>query len=887
MRGEKCNMVMLVDGGGGGRVQTYNPPPDPAPASSNTPVQNNAAPPNQTPAERTDAAYAAYQQALAHREQALASAPANGAERAEIRKTEDAAVAKAKQELDAAVADEIGGKVDGANAGVPSQYQRPASELITSYGNDILARHANDPAAQTALKESIGDYQVQRKADDLIPGFYGDFSPQEKLHSLGLSLQGQPPEVVERIMADPRVQQWVKDAAAYIGEPYSKDVGDLSQAHDPALEAVKRLGETTKDLPPELVAQVVKESMPALEKVAQLNPHTNIVPFNAVYSVMSQLGNSPEAQSLMSQVAAEFANNPAYADTGVLTAANGAVYGAAMLSNDHRFAVALADQLRADGKGHQAEIILDQAAKGVSDRLKYDSNSPQVAFENAHKAVEEKDKHLAELLAKAGPLTPEQQAAFIKAFRNDPENAKVYQAEVDAGKQLAEYLTTNKDTLLFAASRDPNAAQQLYTNLQALKDSGQGKTALEFVLEIQSDPNSAVAKAFDQFPDFKTDFTSEAIAAAASQTLVENGGDPNAAFAEFQTFIERYKPDWAAGGVVGLKDGFQAIKLAKEGDYSRLNQITADLNNANPALKGFAAAAIVFGAVNGAKAANQENYALAVNQFASAGQGSARLAASVTKSMADAGKLAAYGDTALNFAGFSSKLAPGLGIVANSAAAASDGAKLFSGKPEYALSFVGDVVSVLGGALELTPAAPIGLIVQGVGALLQIAGSVVTGNAEAEAFQAEQSKYLEAAGISNGDTRNAMINSDPEQIKQLQAMGFTPEQIQELGTLYPQLLESHHGGAPFVGELPKLQQRLGLNGEQMFQLLKAADANGEKGEGLANLMHVMGHPNFFPEVAHAQSKGELIAQFEKIARETSNPEQAKALTQAAQWLRTH
>src|SRR5687767_3823929 len=116
---------MRVDGGGS-VAQTYNPPEQQA----NT-VQTNAqeGPATaQTPAERTDAAYAAYQQALANREKALENALPNAYERGQTRADEDAKVAKAKQDLDAAIRDEIAAKIDRANTGIPPQYQRPVKD---------------------------------------------------------------------------------------------------------------------------------------------------------------------------------------------------------------------------------------------------------------------------------------------------------------------------------------------------------------------------------------------------------------------------------------------------------------------------------------------------------------------------------------------------------------------------------------------------------------------------------------------------------------------------------------------------------------------------------------------------------------------------------------
>jgi hypothetical protein len=553
----------------------------------------------------------------------------------------------------------------------------------------------------------------------------------------------------------------------------------------------------------------------------------------------------------------------------------------------------LADQLRAAGKGYLGEQVLDQAAGGINSRLKYDVNSPKVQFDKAHAASAEKDQHLAELLADAGPLTDKQRVSFINAYRNDPQNAQVYRAEAAAAKKLAEHLDSNKEALLFAAGRNPEAARQLYDSMRALKDSGQGKTALTLALEIQKDPNSPVARAFGQFGDFKTDFIAEALPAAAADLLAQNNGDAPQAFDELKALIDRYKPDWAVSGFSGFKEGMQAVKLAAEGKYDRLNQLAGNFDK--PIAKGLAAAGIILGAKGGADAASRGDYAEAVNRFAAAGSNSAKLLAGATKGLADAGKLAAYGDSALSFADFSSKLAPGLAIVANATAAASDGGKLFGGDLSYGLSFAGDVLGVLGAAAEhVPPLAPLGFIVQGIGAVLQIAGGLVTGHAEEKAFNDEQSKYLQAAGISDPEARSALAHADREQAQALQALGLTPAQVQDLAADYPDILQSTHSGGLAVSNMQDLSQRLGLGGDQLYQLLKAADANVEPGTGIHELLSALSSPAITPEITSARTRDELIAALEERAQylsagavDGSNADQVRALKQAAQWLRTH
>src|SRR5262249_47048886 len=153
-----------------------------------------------------------YQKAIQHRDEAMKNAPNNGAVRSEIKQEEDAAVATAKSDLDKAVAAELNDKIATVNNGTPAQYQTPPDKLISAYGNQILQRHANDPAAQTVLGQSINDFSVHTKANALIPSFGGNWTPGEKLARVHSNLAGQPPEVVDAVMHDPRVQQWLKDA---------------------------------------------------------------------------------------------------------------------------------------------------------------------------------------------------------------------------------------------------------------------------------------------------------------------------------------------------------------------------------------------------------------------------------------------------------------------------------------------------------------------------------------------------------------------------------------------------------------------------------------------------------------------------------------------------
>lgn len=330
-------------------------------------------PPKKTPAQLTDEAYAAHQQAVQHRDEALKNAPRNRFEREEILTTENAAVATTKKSLDAAVAAELGDKIAYVNNGVPSQYQTPADSLISAYGNQILQRHANDPAAKSVLTGSIDDFRVQRKANDLIPTFYGDQTPAQKLASINSGLAGQPQAVVDRVMSDPRVQQILKDAKDWIAEPY-KDVSGDKAKYDPrpAAEASKRLADITANLPPEYAADIVRDSMPTIEKIANLEAQSgNVDSFTNLSKVVGSLGDSPEANALTSQIAQAYGNQfqrweGFFGQTIETAVGNGA---------SSKLSLEMAQQLQASGKTDQARGVVLSVGRGAEDlqiKLKQD-----------------------------------------------------------------------------------------------------------------------------------------------------------------------------------------------------------------------------------------------------------------------------------------------------------------------------------------------------------------------------------------------------------------------------------------------------------------------------------------------------------------------------------
>jgi len=470
---------MRIDDG----FSTYTPPPPPPPSnpsptdhSTNTntaagktpqnvtqPTQTNPPPP--TPAQTVDQAVARYKAAVASGDQD--------------------AIKKAQQDVNTAVKNEIGPQVDAANRGVPPEYRTLTDQQITSYGNVILRRNPTDEATQTGLKNAIHDYQVQRKADDLIPQFYGNFTPKEKLDSLKMSLQGQSPEVVARVMQDPSVQKMLQDGAKWVDEPYKGVSADAAKENQrAALDASQRLADLTSGLPPEYATVIVQQSMPTIQKIAGVDAnYSGSGAFNNLSKVVDSLGDSPDAQNLTKQIAQAYGNQFNTWE-GRFDDPNGGIVKFTVGSGaSPALSLELASQLQAQGKNDQAGAVLRSIERGVEDlqgKVKKDVEDYNELTKNLNWVVaNSKGKLTPEQLQKAinkyiadqpkdwqNKLQDVQNrmltdgkalAADIGTLNNVPEDVK--QLAPDAFANLEKNVGENEDTehaLQWVASRDPS-----------------------------------------------------------------------------------------------------------------------------------------------------------------------------------------------------------------------------------------------------------------------------------------------------------------------------------------------------------------------------------------------------------------------------------------------
>lgn len=764
------------------------------PANAVPPGPNEQPPSAQTLQQQTNTAVSAYQTAQAQAKQAIQNAPRNAGIRSDIAQSEADTVNQARQAMESAIQNEIAGDIANRNNGVPAQFRTPTNQLISSFGQAIAQRYANDPDTQSAVNDAVNGYQ----AITLISAVPSDANAHDKLQSLSTQLQGQPQSVIDKALADPQVQSWVQAEANQVAQPYAKvHADDVYYAQDQATQAAGQLQTATTGLSPELATAVTQASMPTIQKIAQLQLGYagSMVPFDNVQSVLANLGGS-QSNSVIQQVAQAYADNPGAVgfltrggatselETSILASPG---YGSAGSPN---FAIALGNALQERGRTQAANDAFAAGAQGVQDYLAHNGGSPLQAYQAAHSAAEEKDKKLQQLLAQSGPLTATQSQAFIKAYRDDPDNAKVYQADADTAKTLAAYMQNNQASLLFAAGHNQGAAQQLYTMMQDMAQSGQGKTALQFAGYVQND--AAASKAFSKFSDYESKFLPDAVKSAEGQLLVENGGDTKMAGSQLLKLADPVFKDRSGWKLV--KEGIEALS---NGDTKAFNaaQFAEGYKEMGAAGKAWAVAGIAVDSLNGA---NADKVNEMINAFSLAGSDVSELGAGALEVMADAGKFGAFNATADVMAKLGAKFVPGLSVIASISAFASDfeAAKNNPGSALgafSALAMAGDVISVIGSFMEnIPPIAVAGEIVTGIGTLIsapfELVAHAIEGNKEQREFQEEQTKYLEAAGIEK-DQAERLAKDGTAASTFAEKLGLNPDQAQQILAAHPEAFD--------------------------------------------------------------------------------------------------
>lgn len=409
------------------------------------------------------------------------------------------------------------------------------------------------------------------------------------------------------------------------------------------------------------------------------------------------------------------------------------------------------------------------------------------------------DEELGGLLAQAGPLTAQQQSKFIEGYRNDPEHKPTYDKAIETTQALNDYLADNRDAVLDASVRDPAVAQQTHDSIIALAENGHGITALTYLAEVQRVPDSALGVAFAKFDDLNGNVLTDASSSAMSELLAKNDGSVTAAQAQFTTLIGaigKGVPAW--GGYKDFTVGNQVLNDFASGNYRAIDHYAKLYNDASPMMRAFAAGGVVLGAVAATSAGKNEDYVNAVKGFAQAGESGSRLIYGALNSLSDSGRLAQYAGTFTGAAGFAAKLAPALGLVANTASFVHSFGEAKDGNVGYAVAMAGDVLGVLGSAMECFPPTAIpGVIVAGIGAIVSGLGGFVGEMINGGERRDEIRGLLTQAGVDPAIV-DSMVATGAKLVEMTKDLDMTPEQVQSLIRSQPEIAFSPGHAQAFV-----------------------------------------------------------------------------------------
>ncbi|WP_158244293.1 hypothetical protein [Trinickia dabaoshanensis] len=719
---------------------------------------------------------------------------------------------------------------------------------------DLLAWHGDEAEAalDKAIESELSD-PAAKSSGNALPG-------QDILQRYSTDPVARP-AIIRALLADPSVKNWINQAAQNVAKPYQgADAASIAEEPERARDAAQRLQASIAGLPPELAAAVTQASLPTIEDIAKVKLPAGEAAFETLQDVLSSIGDGPQAQSIIDEVAGYYTKD--YGAVNVLAGHDGSqgvlaqsIVDAANGNGgkiDMRFARSLADQL--DGSSSNklrdmAQPIRNAAADGLQNYLA-SGKSPLGAYNRAQEKAAETTAHLRDLLKQAGALTPEQQQNFIKAYMSAPANADVYKNEAQAAKNLADYMNANRDNLIYAAGQTQDSAKQLYECLKDLTYTGQGTTALSFIGSINNDP--AASKALGALPGYTGNFLDDTIASAEGELLVEKNGDSaSAADALLQLAEPIFKE---ARGWNNLKKSFKAASEIKgDANASDVEKLSDGIKQMGNGRRGFAIASILGRSVSGASADGIKSMEGALGN---AGVATDELSAGALRFSADA---ATFGSYIRNSAVGSSvsKFMPGVGVIMNARAAWGDANKAVS-DPLYAGAVVGDVIALVGSGLSaFLPTEVLGQALTGLGAVisapLEWIGGAIDSSKKESALKAETKKYLlQADDMTVADERknqgrldrtrmpdqtdglddktiDALVNSDPDQIKALESLNMSPSEIQTLGEAHPELLQTS-SKSDFLVDLAK------IGGTQGAEVTGLADAYEKDNPRIAGIL---------------------------------------------------
>ena len=153
--------------------------------------------------------------------------------------------------------------------------QTPDEAAYAAAGNEIKSRYAASPQETARLDDALKALKLGRDTDAIVQAAQAGSTPQQQIESLNNSLKDASPELRQAVLQSDEGKAIVQSAADWVTEPLGEKgpagATPMWNGLDGPLEgeqAMGRLEQLTKDLSPELAAELTGQSLPALETYA-------------------------------------------------------------------------------------------------------------------------------------------------------------------------------------------------------------------------------------------------------------------------------------------------------------------------------------------------------------------------------------------------------------------------------------------------------------------------------------------------------------------------------------------------------------------------------------------------------------------------------------------
>lgn len=219
----------------------------------------------------------------------------------------ETAVTQARADLRGALDRDITASADARPTGGVNNAAHVRAE-----GAAIAARHEGNPAARAAIEQEVAGLATDREVHDTKTIVLSQTDGTQMGKLLASELPKLSPEAQARLMQDPDIRKWIVGDFAGV-DPDRIETGDQQrQASAQADGFTRRLAEVTSQLPPEQAEALTRTMMPDIRKAGdgKLIPNGREEAnhrFDELSRVAASLGDTPQADALVDEIAASYA----------------------------------------------------------------------------------------------------------------------------------------------------------------------------------------------------------------------------------------------------------------------------------------------------------------------------------------------------------------------------------------------------------------------------------------------------------------------------------------------------------------------------------------------------------------------------------------------------